>query len=589
MQSLAEAASELPWLSPCADSLVTLARGAGVKSWSELRSDPGLVLLLLRAAGPGTGASALPFYSALLREPAALSMALECLNRRPCGFVDWSGPLAPIYRAACTTARTAEAIALYSDRCDADHAFVGGLLASLGWLAAAAVDEQSAHAALRETPADGDFAKTQHCLWGNDAAAIARRLAAGWLLPDWLTAIAGFLALPVEAAASLGADPDRFLVVQLAVCLVNQAGLGLAMPVGGTRQELTRALDLSTETLEKTRVELPRFANQSAPPADWLAPKRLQLLPDLLRLALENRGWPELGTCERLHKQVDCLHSDAARHKATASRRLQEGKLSALAELAAGAGHEINNPLAVISGQAQYLLLSEQEPARRKSLQTIISQTQRIHQVLTGLMQFARPPAPQKQPVDLGGLVGEVLGALQPLADERQIQLHGPETVPPVTLVVDPCQMRTMLTALVRNAIEAAPPSGWVRFTIAQAPAGGLIFAVEDSGPGPSTADREHLFDPFYSGRKAGRGRGLGLATAWQLARQHNGEVHFDGDGPTRFVLTIPTAALCTAGQGDVKTGEATVCTVVPLPAETSGEPGLTLLAPKGNGISSHG
>src|SRR5205814_621844 len=98
-------------------------------------------------------------------------------------------------------------------------------------------------------------------------------------------------------------------------------------------------------------------------------------------------------------------------------------------------------------------------------------------------------------------------------------------------LLVDPAQMRTVLTALIRNAIEAAPPAGWARLSIEQTP-NGLALVMEDSGPGPTLADREHLFDPFYSGRKAGRGRGLGLSTAWQLARLHGGLVRFDGTEP---------------------------------------------------------
>ena len=65
---------------------------------------------------------------------------------------------------------------------------------------------------------------------------------------------------------------------------------------------------------------------------------------------------------------------------------------------------------------------------------------------------------------------------------------------------------------------------------------------VEDSGTGPAPSQREHLFDPFYSGRLAGRGRGLGLPTAWRLAREHGGDVRYESvsGGPTRFVLSLP-------------------------------------------------
>jgi len=77
----------------------------------------------------------------------------------------------------------------------------------------------------------------------------------------------------------------------------------------------------------------------------------------------------------------------------------------------------------------------------------------------------------------------------------------------------------------------------------------GVSVVVEDSGPGPTALDREHLFDPFYSGRRAGRGSGLGLPTAWQLARQHGGDVRFDASetGPTRFVLTLPADSVVDA------------------------------------------
>jgi two-component system NtrC family sensor kinase len=171
------------------------------------------------------------------------------------------------------------------------------------------------------------------------------------------------------------------------------------------------------------------------------------------------------------------------------------------------------------------------------------------------------------------------------LADKRQVQLQEPEALPVQSLLVDAGQIRTVLTALLRNAVEAPPPAGWARLGVDQPPDGGLTFVVEDSGPGPGPADREHLFDPFYCGRKAGRGQGLGLATAWQLARLHDGEVRFQGDGPTRFLLVLPAQAVHAPGRNGY-------CDP---PDEGQGEPeteaagGLALLAGNGNGISAAG
>jgi signal transduction histidine kinase len=541
MKPVAEAACELPWLAPCAGSLVALTRGPGGGGWPALRHDPGLVLLLVRDGPRGT--SALSFYSALLHDPNVLELAGRCLAQAPAAFVNWHQPaLLPIYRAALACARTAEALARLTDRCDPEQAWVGGLLAPLGWMAAA-TDARAAAQCLDTFAVEPDAVRLQRRLWGLDAHALARRLAVAWQLPDWLTAVVAHLGLPLDVARSLGAEPEHFLVVQLAVTLVEQNGLGLRLPVGAARAELMQALELSEiaagAVVEELRLGIPTLV----PPRDWQAPAETPLLADLLRLAGANRTRTGREESERLHVSFDALRDATLCRHAREETRLQELKLRALAEVAAGAGHEINNPLAVISGQAQYLLVSEQEPARRKALQTIINQTQRIHQTLIQLMQFARPPVPRKQPVDLRGLVHEVIVDVQSLADERQVRLDFVE--PPVlTLLIDPGQIRTALAALVRNGVEAAPAGGWVNVLPEHDQNGGVRIAVEDSGPGPAPADREHLFDPFWSGRKAGRGRGLGLPTAWQLARQHGGDVRFEDAGTTRFVLTLPADAI---------------------------------------------
>src|SRR5207237_6207930 len=128
---------------------------------------------------------------------------------------------------------------------------------------------------------------------------------------------------------------------------------------------------------------------------------------DMLRLALANHQQADAAWAETLQTEIDYLHRALEDHCRSEKDRLEALKLSALAELAAGAGHEINNPLAVISGQAQYLLkqlqvaedtLAEETSATtlledlkaklNRPLHTIIGQTQRIHLVLTDLMQF---------------------------------------------------------------------------------------------------------------------------------------------------------------------------------------------------------
>jgi two-component system NtrC family sensor kinase len=180
-----------------------------------------------------------------------------------------------------------------------------------------------------------------------------------------------------------------------------------------------------------------------------------------------------------------------------------------------------------------------------------VRQTERIHHVLTELMQFSRPPEPRRQELDLRQLVDEAAARIRALAEERGVRLILPESVERLPVHVDQAMIRTALGCLLRNAVEATPRDGWVKLSTAEGN-GRREIIVEDSGSGPPAGPREHLFDPFYSGRAAGRGRGLGLPTAWRLARENGGDVRFEpiAHSPARFVLALPICPRGTAPLG---------------------------------------
>jgi len=536
--ALAEAAVDLPWLAPCADSLAALVRLPADKAWAAVRGDPGLVLLWARcAAAPASSPSFAPHS---LHDPRLLEKALRLLEQP--AFVDWSAPdLVPIYQTCCLQATLAHLLAGHVDGCNPECAWMGGLLAPLGWLAACAVDP----AAVKLCRGHADFVRSlaaaqQHC-WGLDHTAIARRLCRRWGLPPWLAAIIGQLGLPAGIAQTLGADARLLQVVQLAVGLVQQENSGLGLVTGSTPGDLVCTLGLTDDIVEKCLYESKHAVGKS-PAIPWSSPANAPLLGDYLRLAHAQLGHADAQVMERLQSEVDRLHHALQEQCAGEAERLGDLKLRALAELAAGAGHEINNPLAVISGQAQYLMTREADPARCKALQAIVGQTRRIHQILTDLMQFARPAPPEKEFVEVNEFVRDVIATLQAQAEQAQVQLICPEPpVVPGRLHVDLDQVAAALGALLRNGIEAAPAEGWVILRVlAEVDAVDLI--VEDNGAGPSASAREHLFDPFFSGKSAGRGRGLGLTTAWRLAQLNGGNIRFDGhtQSVTRFTLRLP-------------------------------------------------
>ncbi len=525
-----ESAPRLPWLPPAAASLGALAREPDT-AWSKIRTDPGAVALLARCLPAGPLSPRQSLFPSLAHGPVVLDEALRHLDGS-CA-VDWrESSRAPIYEASLAYAATAERLAEQTGRVDADSAWAAGLLAPLGWLAMAVGAPE--RAAL-------------------DHAAVARRLARRWRLPLWLTAIVGHLALPVENAQKLGAEPELFRLIQLAVLIAQRERPLLQLAVGVRIDDAGRPLGLSA-------IDVATLATRPLPSVDvhdWTAANAMPLLPDLLRVAADQRRLTDAPVLERLEQDADELHAALENQRRGEDVRLHARKLASLAEFAAGAGHEINNPLAVISGQAQYLMSHETEPARLRSLQTIVGQTQRIHDLLTELMNFARPTPPHKRPMDAGALVREVAAALRDFASDRQVRLDCREPLPPINLHVDGRQLRTALVCLLRNAIEAAPSEGWASLRV-ETLGDRVEFHVEDNGSGPTPAQREHMFDPFYSGRQAGRGHGLGLPTAWRLAKEHGGEVRFDEQttGVTRFVLMLPNDVGWLGTSGHMPTAE---------------------------------
>lgn len=206
------------------------------------------------------------------------------------------------------------------------------------------------------------------------------------------------------------------------------------------------------------------------------------------------------------------------------SVRLETEKLEALAEFAAGAGHEINNPLANISGRAQMLLRSEADLERRRELATIVAQAQRAHQMIADLWLFARPPQPEFRRIDMLEVADRAVAELSPWAAERQIELVRTGRTESLWIRADPVQLQVAIGALVTNAVEAMGSGGRIEVAVeCRGPEAAI--RVRDNGPGIPAEHRPHLFDPFFSGRQAGRGLGLGLSKAWQIARNHRGRI----------------------------------------------------------------
>lgn len=218
--------------------------------------------------------------------------------------------------------------------------------------------------------------------------------------------------------------------------------------------------------------------------------------------------------------------------------RLRDAKLAALAEFAAGAGHEINNPVATIVGRAQQLLRAESDPSRRQALATIVAQAFRIRDMIGDLMLFARPPSPQPTWFEVQSSIREVIEPFRESLAEQKVSVHlkGDDA----RIFFDPIQFRVVLSELIRNALSASHVGGEIRICVSPSDAGVEIQVIDD-GEGFGEMDLEHAFDPFYSGREAGRGLGFGLSKVWRIMTLSGGAVQVVSQpGKTEIRLSFP-------------------------------------------------
>jgi len=230
--------------------------------------------------------------------------------------------------------------------------------------------------------------------------------------------------------------------------------------------------------------------------------------------------------------------------------RLEREKLDAMKELAYGASHEINNPLANISARAQDLLRDEEHPERRRALEAIRQQAVRAHEMISDLMLFARPPALDLQTVDLSALLNEISESVSAECERRKVRLllQLPDTA--VFVTGDAQQLSVAVTAVCRNALEAIGTSGTIEILLRELtqppngaqPPNGIAIEVTDTGAAMTAEVRRHLFDPFFSGREAGRGLGFGMSKCWRIVTDHGGTivVHSEPEEGTTISLQLP-------------------------------------------------
>jgi len=267
------------------------------------------------------------------------------------------------------------------------------------------------------------------------------------------------------------------------------------------------------------------------------------------RIKSSDTNWPSDASVENgkfANSAVLGLLNDRQATKKDWDQRLLDSKLVAMKQLAYGASHEINNPLANVATRAHTMLARETDPDRRFQLAVMHEQAMRAHDMISDLMLFAHPPALRMESVDVRlmvrSLIRECESNMLPLIRSgASVAATVAKGVERATL--DPTHFKVALGSLIQNAADAIRhDDGEIEIRISREN-DGLCFSVSDNGVGIDETVRQHLFDPFYSGREAGRGLGFGLSKSWRIAKLHGGSLTYRVDSKelrTVFELRTP-------------------------------------------------
>jgi signal transduction histidine kinase len=268
--------------------------------------------------------------------------------------------------------------------------------------------------------------------------------------------------------------------------------------------------------------------------------ERLRDTAEQLTRAIPGRPAPGEAKAQDTMEQVATSVATVLKRLEKSERdALRAEQLASVGQMAAGIAHEVRNPLTAIKLLVQAAAEREGEFPRR-DLGVLEEEIGRLEEIVSGFLDFARPPRPELRPVDVRALAEQVIESVRPKGEAQGVALAlapGEE----VHAVADPNQLRQVVYNLLFNALDAQPDGGRVTVEVGAGAAGGLVLAVEDGGPGlpPGLGDR--VFEPFVSTKATGLG--LGLSVCRRIAESHGGTLSAQsGPGGARFTLSLPPA-----------------------------------------------
>ncbi len=255
------------------------------------------------------------------------------------------------------------------------------------------------------------------------------------------------------------------------------------------------------------------------------------------------RSWSsEVNELDRSFQQMITSLEQAEQLRNKAEKRLiKSARLASIGEMAAGIGHELNNPLTNILSLGKLIKRSASgEPEIAEDAEAILAETRRAEHIVKGILNFARQISPVYEQIDVREWLERCVQRMAGKLVEQQVTV---EIKVDEELVVqaDRYQMEQVMLNLLQNAIHASPQGSVIRI-VASVLSGWLVIRVIDQGSGIDADVEDRLFEPFATSKPVGEGSGLGLSISLGIVEMHGGHLQLknNDDGGCTAEISIP-------------------------------------------------
>ena len=339
-------------------------------------------------------------------------------------------------------------------------------------------------------------------------------------------------------AASIGLTPDA----DRPVFLPRQSRLAKWLKINETYLDITRqasVLDFMTvseaELLDRLGMEI-CFPLMS-----------MNRLIGILLAGKKEKGGPfsklEISFISSLLPQAGIALENALLFKEQRERfrRMSRAdRLATIGELAAGAAHEIRNPLTAIRSSLQYLESKQTDETARRLVSSALLETNRINEIVSALMAFSRPTEIVRELLEILPILEESIDLITFQARTQKVEVRRVFPEKPLSVLGDKSQLKQLFLNLFLNAVQSMPAGGTLTVEALRKDGPKAVVTVADTGEGIPEENMDRIFDPFFTTKKGGTG--LGLSICYNIVKSHAGDIEVKsriGQGTT-ILVSLP-------------------------------------------------